>query len=290
MRRSDGDEAMLHWLERSAGRTELIPLPNGMTVVGCDMAGARSTAVAFTIGTGFRDDGLRPGAAHVLEHVTYRCATLPGDELDIDSLEAMGITFNATTGPDSTTYSCSGPPSRVQAMVDHQVRRVTDLELEAQVLAAELSVIREELAFVPRTPFHSISSRLGPNLLFSTLGGDPHAAPVRLTSPEVVRERWQETYVGSPVVVGVTGPTGSTAAVTSLLREVDRPEALVRGSADSAEASVEPRRSVSVEDPTAPHPAMGLTWPTPHPWTEPRPFAAHSGVPDSGVAPVAVSS
>lgn len=81
-------------------------LPNGLTVVTCDMPHTYSVGVGFYLSVGSRyEEASVAGAAHFVEHMLFKgTARRPSADVIAREVEGRGGMFNASTGQELTVY------------------------------------------------------------------------------------------------------------------------------------------------------------------------------------------
>ena len=126
-------------------KVEKYKLPNGLTVLLHEDHSAPliSYQTWFSVGSKNEEPGLT-GIAHLFEHMMFRGAKrYTGEQFDT-VLQANGATNNAFTTNDYTGYYENLPAAKLEVVIDIESDRMENLKINAETLAAELGVVKEE--------------------------------------------------------------------------------------------------------------------------------------------------
>ncbi len=132
-------------------------LGNGLTAVLVERRSAPLVTVALCYGAGAAaEEPAELGIAHFLEHMMFRGSARYGPgEIDRRT-EAVGGSNNAFTSHDATVYYFSLAAEHWRLALDVEADRMTGLTLDPTAVAAERSVILEELAGLEDDPWGAL--------------------------------------------------------------------------------------------------------------------------------------
>lgn len=124
----------------------LTTLPSGMSVIWDDYGSLGTTAIAFYVRVGSRDEhGHQYGAAHFLEHAVFKGAG-PWSARDIANLQdQLGGEINAFTTRDYTVYYAKVLASKASQALHLLWTLISDPWLDDNDIGKERQVILEEL-------------------------------------------------------------------------------------------------------------------------------------------------
>jgi predicted Zn-dependent peptidase len=183
-------------------------LPNGLTIVGEERAGAVSTAVGFFVRTGSRDESHQvAGVSHFLEHMMFK-GTARRSALEITyELASIGAQANAFTSVENTVYYAVVLPEYTEQIFD-LLGDMLRPALGQDDFDTEKKVILEEIALYQDRPSHILFEEamsqfyLGHKAGSSVLGTTQSITD--LTSQQM-RSYFDERYSPSNIVLTVTG-------------------------------------------------------------------------------------
>ncbi len=121
-------------------------LPSGLTVVYDDIPSVGTTALAFFIGVGSRDETPSQwGTAHLLEHMLFKGAGTLDQSAIARQMDKLGAEVNAFTTRDYTCFHARVLDS--EAITAYRLLKVmvTEPWLRQDDLAREKNVVREEM-------------------------------------------------------------------------------------------------------------------------------------------------
>lgn len=135
-------------------------LPNGLRVLTEHVPSVRSTSFGVWVGAGSREEtGPHAGAAHYLEHVPFRgTASRSGMEVS-GAIEGVGGEINAFTSKEHTCFYARTLDEDLPLAVDVIGELVTAPLLRDEDIAAERSVILEEIAMYEDNPGDLVHDR-----------------------------------------------------------------------------------------------------------------------------------
>ncbi len=127
--------------------SDLVTLPNGLTVLGEAQPQARSVAVGYFVRTGARDEGpLEGGLSHFLEHMAFKgTPVMDAPELG-RRFDALGASVNAFTGEEVTAYHAATLPEHATELLElltgllRPALRPEDFEMEKSVILEEIEM------------------------------------------------------------------------------------------------------------------------------------------------------
>ncbi|MEU0600915.1 insulinase family protein [Streptomyces sp. NPDC006393] len=117
-------------------------LDNGLRVLVQPLPGCQVVATCVHVGTGFRNEPVA-GAAHLLEHVLAQGAS--SSRPLTDAVAATGGTTNARTAADYTQYTAILPAGALELGLRIEHDRLTDPDLGAGHVAAQIAVVQAEI-------------------------------------------------------------------------------------------------------------------------------------------------
>lgn len=132
---------------------------NGFSVVSRQLPGSRSVAIGLWLFNGSRHEQPdQHGYAHLLEHLFFKgCGDL--NALDIARLtDRWGGQFNAFTGRELTALHSWVPAERQRQLTELLVAMLLDPRFDAEDLAAEQSVVLQEMAAQADAPDEAAES------------------------------------------------------------------------------------------------------------------------------------
>jgi predicted Zn-dependent peptidase len=129
-------------------------LENGLEVVAERNGDAYSTAVAFFVKTGSRDEtDALAGVSHFLEHMVFKgTPSRTADQVNRE-FDEMGANYNACTGEENTIYHAAVLPEYQQAAVEllgdilRPSLREDDFQTEKQVIIEEIRMYEDSPPF-----------------------------------------------------------------------------------------------------------------------------------------------
>ncbi len=139
---------------------EISALDSGVRVVTEHVAGVRSVALGFWIGTGsVTEKDTEAGLSHLLEHMLFRGTARYGSE-EIDQIfDSMGAELNAGTGKEMTSVHARVLDRNLEQAFDVIADMVWHPKMEE--LDAEREVVLEEIAMYEDDPQDRVFDVLG---------------------------------------------------------------------------------------------------------------------------------
>jgi len=185
-------------------------LDNGLEIVADCNEKAHSTALAFFVKTGSRDENdANSGVSHFLEHMAFK-GTATRTAADVNrELDEIGSHANACTGEEQTVYYATVLP-------EHQARAVEILadimrpSLREEDFDTEKKVILEEiLKYEDQPPFGAhekcMAAHFGTHPLGRSVLGTSES--VGALTPDAMREYFQNRYSPGNMVLVAAGRT-----------------------------------------------------------------------------------
>ncbi len=200
--------------------TVLHTLSNGVRVVSMPAAVATTTVAVFVRSGSAHESRLHNGIGHLVEHMLFKGThARDAHRINLDA-ESLGADVNAHTDRDHTGFYMRGLPAHANDFVRMLGDLICSATFPADELEREREVLLQELAEEEDDPV-STAYRL-----FDAACWGMHAAalPVigtrarleRLTRDDLLAHVSRQ-YRGPNVVVGVAGPTLSSAAESSFV-------------------------------------------------------------------------
>lgn len=200
-------------------KIETSTLTNGLRVVTCAIADARSVTVNLVIGAGSRyeDYGQNGGVSHFLEHLLFKGSKkYPTAQIIAEAVDAVGGYNNAYTGEDLTSFYVKVPARYGALALDILCDMVKNPLLDAQEIDRERGVIVEEMNVFRDDPPRFIGT-LVPSLMFpdNPLGHDvigTEAVIERISRAEIAAYMSKHYHPGN-IVVALAGAVDHAAIV-----------------------------------------------------------------------------
>ncbi|MBN2577473.1 MAG: insulinase family protein [Pirellulales bacterium] len=191
-------------------------LSNGLQIVAECNPEAHSTALAFFVQTGARDehDGIA-GVSHFLEHMVFKgTPRRTADEVNRE-FDEMGAHYNAMTGEENTVYYAFMLPEcqdRAVALLADILRpslREDDFETEKKVILEEIKMYDDQPPFGADEKCRA--SFFGDHPLGRSVLGT--AESVGGLTPEAMRDYFERRYSPANVTLGAAGKVNFPALV-----------------------------------------------------------------------------
>jgi len=155
-------------------------LSNGLEIVAECNDDAYSTAVAFFVKTGARDEtDAVAGVSHFLEHMMFKgTARRSADDVNRE-FDEMGAHYNAFTNEENTVYYAAILPEHQNAVVDllgdilRPALREEDFDTEKKVILEEIQMYEDQPPFGADDKARAI--HFGPHPLGRTVLGTPQS-------------------------------------------------------------------------------------------------------------------
>lgn len=196
-------------------------LDNGLEIVAEANSGARSTALAFFVKTGSRDETDElSGVSHFLEHMVFKGTARRSAEDVNRELDELGSHSNAYTSEEETVYYATVLPE----FQDQTLDLLADLlrpSLREDDFRVEKQVILEEIAKYDDQPPYGASEKCmaahyGDHPLGRSVLGT--VASVGALEPEQMRGYFERQYAPSNIVLAAAGKVD----FERLVREAER--------------------------------------------------------------------
>jgi predicted Zn-dependent peptidase len=183
-------------------------LENGLEIIAECNPGAYSTAVAFFVNTGARDesDSLW-GVSHFLEHMVFK-GTPRRSAVDVNrELDEIGSHSNAFTSEEQTVYYATVLPEYQSKVIDlladilRPSLRVDDFETEKQVILEEIAKYEDQ------PPFGAVDKCMAAHFRQHPLGRSVLGTTrsVGALTPDQMRGYFEERYSPGNIVLVVSG-------------------------------------------------------------------------------------
>jgi predicted Zn-dependent peptidase len=193
-------------------------IPGGPRVISARRPAARSVAVAVYVLAGSRaEDGTDVGAAHFMEHLTFRgTAAYPSSQAISEAIEGIGGVFNAATDRETTVYWAKVPRVRVDRAVEVLGDLIARPLLREADVASEREIIVEEIRSYQDDPIDLVASLFdlavfGETPLGREIAGDEES--VRRLGTGSLQAFWSRAYRPANCVVALAGDIDHGAAV-----------------------------------------------------------------------------
>lgn len=237
-------------------------LDSGVQVIGQLMGGVESAAIGFLVGTGARDE--RPaqfGVSHFAEQMLFRGTTSLDARGLSDQLDALGISYDSSTGVEMTLVSAVLLGDKVPAALD----LLTDVIRHPAFPEEDVENVRSLLVQERRQREDRPAQMVMEMLRQDFYAGSPVSHDVLGTEETITAlrrddlvEYWADRYTANNIVVSVAGNFDWDGVVD----QVDRITAswpVGRGRMVSEEP--EPRKAVRVMHKEAAQENVGFAFP-----------------------------
>jgi predicted Zn-dependent peptidase len=196
-------------LPAGEGAVRRTVLPGGLRVITESLPAVRSASIGIWAGVGSRDeDAAHAGATHYLEHLLFK-GTARRSALDISAaVEAVGGELNAFTAMEYTCYYARVLDADLALAIDVLADMVTGSLLAPSDVAAERSVILEEIAMNEDDPSDTAHEAFRWQLFGDTPLGRPilgTADSVNAITREQIADHYAARYTPSDLVVAAAG-------------------------------------------------------------------------------------
>ncbi|CAI9119903.1 M16 family metallopeptidase [Brytella acorum] len=242
-------------------------LKNGLHVVSVVDHSSPTVAVQVWYHVGSRNDPQeRSGFAHLFEHLMFKSTLhMPAEQMD-RLTEDVGGQNNAETSNDFTHYFEVVPSNYLNTLLWAEADRMANLKVDEANFHSERAVVEEEYRqSVLSNPY---------GLLFNAMDAESYAVhPYRRptigniaeleasTLPDVIA--FHNTFYrpdnATLMVMGDFDPKALEATVEKYFGDIPHPDTPVPV-VDNTEPARRADRTVTVTSPTAPLPALGMTW------------------------------
>ncbi len=201
-------------------------LANGLEIVAECNPAAHSSAMAFFVKTGARDETAAvAGVSHFLEHMMFKgTARRSADDVNRE-FDQMGADYNAGTGEELTVYHAAVLPEYQDRAVDlladllRPALRPSDFDLEKQVILEEIQMYEDQPPFGAddkARAMHFGSHPLGHSVLGTaeSIGG---------LSVEAMRDYFHRRYSPANITLAAAGRIDFPRLVAAAERQCDWP-------------------------------------------------------------------
>jgi zinc protease len=244
---------------------ERYTLGNGLRVVISVDPSAAVVGVALVIGAGVRAE--RPGEsgyAHLLEHVLFH-----GDD-EVGQMALAGGTSNAGTTLDFTSFYQCGPTFSLDAALAVAARRLATREFRPDGLARHVEVVKQEVSSNVDVPYGGFPMVAMPGVLFTSFANahDGYAdfTDLDVATPARLAALHQRHYGPANAVLAICGDVHTDALRPLVERHFGVVEARMHEPIIvPAEPDLTSARSLTLNDPRVPAPAVCLAWRVPDP-------------------------
>jgi zinc protease len=241
--------------------------------------------MAVTYGVGHRSEapGVE-GLAHLAEHLMFEGSPNYCRGEHMFQIQAHGGVCNAYTGRDYTQYFEIFPTDVIELVCDLEADRMRQVEVTAEGIHRQLDVISAEVAeTIAHRPYGGFPDLHIAKAIFERYenahSGFVDNPALRDTSLEAVLEFFRKWYTPSNAVVSVVGAVDPER----LFAAAERTFGVVPISPPPLQPMLdEPlptsKRSIEVDHPFAPHPAVSLGFRVPDPITDLDRYLAYQAV------------
>lgn len=141
-------------------RTELLTLENGLRVVWVDTPGLHSAILEVFVQIGSKYEKKNEfGISHFMEHMAFKgTKNIPKAKDLFRELDSKGVSYNAATGLESTSYYIKCMPKQLAWASKMLAEIVINPLFEQQELEKERGVVLEEIAMYQDNPMMRLSS------------------------------------------------------------------------------------------------------------------------------------
>ncbi|MEM9771165.1 MAG: pitrilysin family protein [Cyanobacteria bacterium P01_D01_bin.73] len=205
----------------NAGRSRVVRLENGLTVVTRPVATAPVVSVQVWYRVGTRNETLMDsGLAHTLEHLLFKGTRSRPVQFGW-LFSALGSESNASTGYDSTAFVNTAGRGQLEALLTLEADRMTGAALTGAALEQERSVVLSELAGYGNEPAYrldaAVMARAFPGrAIAQPIGGT--AAGVTTLDIETLRHHYRRFYRPDNAVLTIVGDFDESQAFSLVRR------------------------------------------------------------------------
>jgi predicted Zn-dependent peptidase len=182
-------------------------LDNGERVVTERLAGVRSVAIGFWIGTGSRDEhSSRAGVSHFIEHLLFKGTRSYSAQDIAETFDGIGGELNAMTTREYTVVYARIMDDHLETALDVMTDMVYAPGLDD--LDSEREVVLEEIAMVEDTPHELVHDLVGEAIFGRHPLGRPivgSADVIATVSARALRAYHRSRYVSPSTVVAAAG-------------------------------------------------------------------------------------
>lgn len=153
-------------------RAELTTLGNGVRLVVVDTPGleAATVEVFWDVGSKYEEQS-EFGYSHFLEHLAFKGSSKwPTPELVFKELDGRGVSYNASTGLELTSYYIKCLPKDVGWANEFLADILLNPLLDPKELEKEKGVVLEEMAMYQDNPMMGLGSEYAKKLIYSPSG------------------------------------------------------------------------------------------------------------------------
>jgi len=197
---------------------ERTALPDGPRVISARLPASRSVSIAAYVIAGSRsEDPEETGAAHFLEHLTFKgTAAFPSTRALSEAIEGVGGSFNAATDREATVFWARVPgreATRAMTVLGELICRPaldrSEIDRERDVIVEEIRGYLDDPAEYCQILFQQ--AMFGSGALGREICGDE--AAVRGLPEDTIRAFWGARYRPVNTVIGVAGDLSHGEAV-----------------------------------------------------------------------------
>jgi predicted Zn-dependent peptidase len=185
----------------------LSTLEDGERVVTERLAGVRSVAIGFWIGTGSRDeDSSRAGVSHFIEHLLFKRTRSYSAQDIAETFDGIGGELNAMTTREYTVVYARIMDDHLETALDVMTDMVYAPRLDD--LDSEREVVLEEIAMVEDTPHELVHDLVGEAIFGRHPLGRPivgSADVIATVSARALRAYHRSRYASQSTVVAAAG-------------------------------------------------------------------------------------
>jgi predicted Zn-dependent peptidase len=192
-------------------------LPGGLRIISEQIPGSRSVSFGASIGAGSRDEAPHQhGAAHYLEHLLFKATARRSAFTISAAIDAVGGEMNAYTSRESTTFYARVLGEDLPIAVDVVLDVVAEGLMRDEDVAAERSVVLEEIAMHEDDPGDVAHERFFNGVLPDHALARPilgTTASIEALAPATIRDFYASHYRPPSIVVAAAGAVEHDALV-----------------------------------------------------------------------------
>lgn len=242
-------------------------LDNGLQVLSIEDHSSPTVAVQVWYHVGSKDDPPgRSGFAHLFEHLMFKSTKhMHAEQMD-RLTEDVGGANNASTGDDVTNYFEVVPSNHLRTLLWAEAERLSNLNVDEKNFTSERAVVEEEYRqSVLANPYGRLFNAIDPNSFTvhpyrrPTIGNIDELEAASLEDVIAFHDTFYRPDNATLIVAGDFDPTQLDAWVDQYFGWIPKPDTpLPRVTAEEPARTRD--RHVTVTSPTAPLPAVAMTW------------------------------
>lgn len=242
-------------------------LPNGLQVLSIEDHSNPTVSVQMWYHVGSKDDPEgRSGFAHLFEHLMFKSTKhMHAEQMD-RLTEDVGGANNASTGDDVTNYFEVVPSNHLRTLLWAEAERLSNLNVDEKNFKSERAVVEEEYRqSVLANPYGRLFNAIDPHSYTvhpyqrPVIGSIDDLEAATLDNVIAFHETFYRPDNATLIVAGDFDPKQLQAWVDQYFGWIPKPASPIP-QIDQHEPARDADRHDTVTSPTAPLPAVAMTW------------------------------